>query len=250
MNRRAFLTAACAAALLPAGAFADDITLQLDAAAAYARPRRGVSLVVMHRGRIIFEDYPNGGGADTGWELASGTKSFTGVIAAALVKDGRLALDEPAAETLPEWRADARKRRITIHQLLSLESGIAAAGGIGRPPPYAEALNAAAEYDPGVHFEYGPAPFQIFGEIVRRKTGGDPVDYLTRRLFDPLDIAPTEWRRGGDGNSFMPQGAHFTARAWARFGEWVRGGGADLVDPQALAQCFVPSHANPGYGMS
>jgi CubicO group peptidase (beta-lactamase class C family) len=49
---------------------------------------------------------------------------------------------------------------------------------------------------------------------------------------------------------FMPQGAHFTARAWATFGEFVRAGGRGLVDAHALAQCFVPSHANPGYGMS
>jgi CubicO group peptidase (beta-lactamase class C family) len=49
---------------------------------------------------------------------------------------------------------------------------------------------------------------------------------------------------------FMPQGAQFTAHDWATFGEWVRTGGGDLVDREALAQCFVPRHANPGYGMS
>src|SRR5262249_8428009 len=101
----------------------------------------------------------------------------------------------------------------------------------------------------GTHFEYGPAPFQIFGEIMRRKTGGDPLAYLTRRILDPLGIAPTQWRRGQDGMPLMPQGAAFTARDWARFGEWVRTGG-DLVARDALAQCFVPSAANPGYGMS
>jgi CubicO group peptidase (beta-lactamase class C family) len=249
MNRRRFL-AASAAALVSSPAFADDVTLQLDAAAAYSRPRRGVSLLAMHRGRIIFEDYPNGGGADHGWELASGAKSFTGVMAAAAVKDRLLEIDEPAAETLREWRGDALKRRITIHHLLSLESGLSAGGAVGRPPPYAEAIETPAVYEPGTRFEYGPAPFQIFGEIMRRKTGGDPLNYLTRRIFDPLHIAPTDWRRGRDGMPFMPQGAHFTARDWARFGEWVRTGGGDLVNHAALAQCFAPSHANPGYGMS
>jgi CubicO group peptidase (beta-lactamase class C family) len=170
-------------------------------------------------------------------------------MAAAAVQDGILHLDEPAADTLPEWRGDAKKRRITIHHLLSLESGLRV-GEVGRAPLYAEAVASPAQYEPGTTFEYGPAPFQIFGEIMRRKINGDPLDYLSHRIFAPLDIAPTQWRRGGDGMPLMPQGASFTARDWARFGEFVRVGGRGLVDAQALAQCFSPSHANPGYGMS
>ncbi len=248
MNRRFLLAASTAFALAP-NAFGEDLALRFDEAAAYSRPRRGVSLLVMQRGRIVFEDYPNGGAPERGWELASGTKSFTGIMAAAAVKDRLLDLDEPAALTLSEWRSDPIKRRVTIHQLLSLESGLRA-GAIGRPPTYAGAIETPAEHDPGTTFEYGPAPFQIFGEIMRRKTGGDPLRYLTRRIFDPIGAAPLDWRRGADGMPLMPQGAQFTARAWARFGEWVRSGGGDLVDRAALAQCFAPSHANPGYGMS
>jgi CubicO group peptidase (beta-lactamase class C family) len=248
MNRRSLL-AAVGAALIAAPGFAQDINLDFTAAADYSRPRRGVSLLAMRRGRILHEDYPNGGAPNRGWELASGTKSFTGVMAAAAVKDRLLGLDEPAADTLPEWRGDPLKRRITIHHLLSLESGLRA-GAIGRPPTYANALDTPAQNEPGTSFAYGPAPFQIFGEIMRRKTGADPLNYLTRRIFDPLAIAPTDWRRGVDGMPFMAQGAHFTARDWATFGEWVRNGGGDLVDRAALAQCFAPSHANPGYGMS
>lgn len=246
MNRRTFLLAAAASAAA-APAFAGDSPYVQ--AAVYSTARRGVSLLVMQRGQVIFEDYPNGGAADRGWELASGTKSFTGIIAAAAVQDRLLTLDEPASETLSEWRSDAMKRRITIHQLLSLESGLQA-GTIGRPPTYADAINTPAEFEPGTHFAYGPAPFQIFGEIIRRKTNGDPVAYLQRRVLDHLHITPADWRRGADGMPFMPQGAHLTARNWATFGEWVRSGGGDLVDQHALAQCFVPSHANPGYGMS
>src|SRR5436190_23428943 len=100
MNRRTFL-AASAALALATPAFATAPTLNFDAAASYSRTRRGVSLLVMQRGRRLFEDYPNGGAADLGWELASGAKSFTGVMAAAAVKDRLLDLDEPAAETLP-----------------------------------------------------------------------------------------------------------------------------------------------------
>jgi len=245
MNRRSFLAAGAAACLAtPANAQLP----RLDAAAAYSAERRGMSLVVMQRGRVVFEDYPNGGGPDRGWELASGTKSFTGIMAAAAVQDGLLDWDERAADTLSEWRGDER-RRITIRHLLSLTSGVAG-GPIARPPTYADAISQPAETLPGERFAYGPTPFQIFGEIMRRKLSGDPLSYLQRRIFDPLDIAPTHWRRGADGNPHMPSGAGLAARDWARFGWFVLQGGEGRLDRGALAQCFLPSRANPGYGLS
>jgi len=245
MNRRAFLSTASAACLAgPAFAQSQDYA----AAAAYSAERRGVSLLVMRRGEVLFEDYPNGGGAERGWELASGTKSFTGVMAAAAVQDRLLSWDEPCAEALREWRGDER-RRITIRHLLSLTSGIEG-GPIARPPAYADAIAQTAGAAPGERFAYGPTPFQIFGEIICRKTNGDPLDYLTRRILAPLDITPTHWRRGSDGMPHMPSGAALTARDWARFGWFVLQGGEGRVDREALAQCFIGSRANPGYGLS
>jgi CubicO group peptidase (beta-lactamase class C family) len=247
MNRRTFLAtgAACAALASPAFARASDYA----EAAAYSAARRGVSLLVMRRGEVIFEDYPNEGGADRGWELASGTKSFTGVMCAAAIQDDLIASwDERAADTLSEWRNDDR-RHITIRHLLSLTSGITG-GPIARPPTYEDAIAQQAEAMPGERFAYGPTPFQIFGEIIRRKTNGDPLAYLQRRIFDPLDIEPQRWRRGADGMPHLPSGAALTARDWARFGWFVMQGGEGRVDRAALAECFEGSRANPGYGLS
>jgi CubicO group peptidase (beta-lactamase class C family) len=247
MNRRSFLAASAAACAVAPSAVAQ--ASDFAAAAAYSAERRGVSLLVMRRGEIVFEDYPNEGGAERGWELASGTKSFTGVMAAGAVLDGLFSSwDEPAADTLSEWRNDDR-RRITIRHLLSLTSGITG-GPIARPPTYADAIAQQGEAPPGARFAYGPTPFQIFGEIMRRKTNGDPLAYLHRRIFDPLEIQPARWRRGADGMPHLPSGAALTARDWARFGWFVMRGGEGRVDREALAQCFEGSGANPGYGLS
>lgn len=246
MNRRSFLLAS-AGACFAAPAVAQP-RFNFEAAAAYSAERRGVSLMVVQGGQIIYENYPGEGGAARGWELASGTKSFTGVMAAAAAQDRLMSWDEPAAETLREWRDDAR-RRITLRDLLSLTSGIGG-GPIARPPNYDDAVAARAEAAPGERFVYGPTPFQIFGEIMRRKTGGDPLAYLQRRIFDPLGIRPTHWRRGSDGNPHMPSGAGLTARDWARFGWFVLRDGEGRVDAAALAQCFNGTRANPGYGLS
>jgi CubicO group peptidase (beta-lactamase class C family) len=246
MHRRTFLAAGAASCFAaPAHAQQPDFS----AAGAYSSARSGVSLVVMRRGQVIFEDYPNGGGPMRGWELASGTKSFAGVMCAAALQDGLVSSwDEYCADTLREWRGDER-RRITLRHLLSLTSGVAG-GPIARPPTYADAVAQPAEVPPGERFAYGPTPFQIFGEIMRRKTGGDPLDYLSGRILSPLGIAPTRWRRGADGMPHMPSGAGLTARDWARFGWFLLQGGEGRVDRAALAECFIGSRANPGYGLS
>ncbi|MEZ5892925.1 MAG: serine hydrolase [Parvularculaceae bacterium] len=250
--RSVILVAALSLAALPAAA--DE-----RAAAAYNAEMGGVSMLVMRGGDIVFEDYPNRGGRGKAYELASGTKSFSGVIAAAAVKDGLLSLDEFAADTLTEWKSDPQKSKITIRHLLSLTSGVEG-GGLFRPPSYAEAIAKPMEHAPGSYFEYGPVNFQIFGEVMRRKLQnyeggryGDAIDYLQARILDPLDIHPAQWNENG-GYPTLPSGADLTAREWGRFGEFVRLGGKwkgkQLVDAATLAQNFSGSTVNAAYGLT
>lgn len=223
------------------------------AAAKYSAERRGVSLLVMQEGKILFETYPEPGGPEQGWELASGTKSFTGVMAGLAQADGLLDINEPAAKTLTEWQGDARNR-IAIRHLLTLTSGLDGAGEVARPPAYLDAIKAKAARDPGAKFVYGPTDFQCFGELLKRKLHAagrpeDPVAWLQTRLFDQLGVRPTDWKRGSDGNPFLPQGAHLTARDWARFGQWGLDGGKGM-DPKVHTALFESTTANPGYGLS
>jgi CubicO group peptidase (beta-lactamase class C family) len=229
-------------------------------AADYNARAGGVSMVVIEDGVVAFEDYPNGGGASKAWNLASGTKSFSCAIAAAAVQDGILSLDERAVDTLPEWRGDARKSRISIRQILSLTSGIRPTR-IGRAPPYAEAILAPSRDDPGTAFEYGPVNFQIFGEIMRRKLRSfdngryaDALAYLDARVLRPAGVSYAAWKRGGDGYPTLPQGAELTALEWAEFGEFVqrggRAGGEQVIDLETLGACFIGSAVNPGYGLT
>lgn len=228
-------------------------------AAKYNAEHRGISLVVMIGGKIVFEDYPNGVRADRTHELASGTKSFCGAIATAAIADGLIASwDEKVVETIPEWKDDPRRSQITLRQLLSLTSGIAG-GGIGRAPAYADAIANEASADPGKQFAYGPVPFQIFGEVMRRKLAGGEkkeavLDYLERRVLNPIGLTHGVWRKDKDGNPHLPSGASLAAREWVKFGELVRLGGKwegkELLPQKTLDECFVGSEVNPAYGLS
>jgi len=227
------------------------------AAAEYSASRRGISMLVMIDGKVVFEDYPPGGSAERAHELASGTKSFNGVIAAAAVQDGLFRLDDRVADTITEWKDDPRKQKITIRQLLTLTSGLQTGGEAGNVPSYAEAVAMPAVTPPGEQFKYGAVAFQVFGEIMRRKlaaSGENAVDYLKRRILDPIGVKVGAWRRGADGNPTMPSGAQLTAREWAKFGEFVRLGGTwegkEIVRKEFLEPCFAGTAANPAYGLT
>lgn len=233
-----------------------------EALAAYNAEHAGVSLVVLQRGEIVCEDYPNGGAVDAGWRLASGTKSFSGIIAAAAVQDGLLSLDERVSDTLPAWRDDPLLAEVTIAELLSLTSGADFPGfrRAGRIPTYDQAVQRAEGlHEPGRFFQYGSGPFQVFGAVMMAKLeaaglDADPEAYLQRRILDPIGIAPTEWVRRRGNLPHLPSGAAFTARDWAQFGQFVlqegRWQGDTLVDPGAFAQLFEGSEVNPAYGLT
>lgn len=253
MGMRLAAAAACATIALQSAPARADFT----AAAAYSAQTKGVSLLVLRHGKVVFEQYAQGVTPETFFELASGTKSFWGVAAAAAVQDKLLTLDEPVAGTIVEWRSDPAKARITVRQLLNLTSGLRTSRGIGRPPGYAAALDTPLADPPGQRFSYGAEPFQVFGEVLRRKLIArteTPVDYLRRRILDPIGLKVGRWRTGADGNPVMPSGAQLTAREWAKFGEFVRNGGRVgdrmIVDKATFDAMFVGTAANPAYGLT
>ncbi|MBK8303695.1 MAG: serine hydrolase [Chloracidobacterium sp.] len=225
-------------------------------AADYSQQNRGVSVLVMKGDKIVFEEYQNGRSADQPWILASGTKSFSGVMAAAAIDDKLIKdLDEKVADTITEWKSDLRKSKITIRQLLSLTSGIDA-GQIGRVPSYADATKSSATHEPGTHFEYGPAPFQIFGELMTRKLkpkNESVMAYLKRRILDPIGLSVGFWR-SVDGQPLLPQGASLTAREWVKFGQLLKNNGKwngkQIVSKKILDELSVGSKTNPAYGIT
>lgn len=231
-------------------------TERFRSAAELSRAAQGIAMLVMIDGKIVFEEYPNGGAATRATELASGTKSFSGVLALCAVEDQLLTLDENVADTLTDWRDDPLRRDITIRQILTLTSGIPGGKSLldgGKMPTYAEAAQLAAEAKPGEQFSYGPNPFQVFGAILQRKLAAKNetvMQYLERKILSPLGIKPGRWRKDADGKPHLPSGAALTARDWAKFGEAVRLDGKGILPPGKIVACFSGTKANPAYGLT
>lgn len=225
-------------------------------AADYSARHGGFSLLMMRDGQVVHEAYRGANGAPQGRELASGTKSFAGAMALVAEADGLLSLDEKVSKTITEWNADPAKKDITLRQLLTLTSGIEG-GEIGRAPTYKQSLETKVTAEAGKKFQYGPAPFQIFGEVMRRKLESrnqSPLDYLKERVFAPIGLEVENWRNDPDGNPLMPQGASLKAAEWAKFGELIRNGGAwegkQILPAESLAAALKGTEANPHYGLT
>jgi CubicO group peptidase (beta-lactamase class C family) len=222
------------------------------AAQEYSRKHHGLSLLVVQNGRTLLDDnaerfrYP----------IFSGTKAFWCLAALSAAQEGLLSLDEPASDTLTEWRGDPRRRAIRIRQLLDFTCGLESASHlhrINRPNRDREALKISQVASPGSAFIYGPGQLQAFDELLRRKLhGGSTTDYLERRVLRPLGIESAEYRRDRAGNPLLASGFDLTPEEWSRMGRLVLNGGRaglrTVASRDLFEQCFRGTTANPAFG--
>ena len=233
------------------------------------------AVIVLHDGTKVAERYAPGYHENTRFISWSMAKTITATMIGMLIADGRLQLDQPAP--VPAWQRPGDPRgEITLRQLLQMRSGlrhteagdpIYESGEVrmlfldGRDDMAAYAEAQPLEAEPGRHWEYSSNTTVILADIAARAltTSTDPVlrrravaDYLRSRLFEPavMTSALPEFDRSGTliGGSLI----HATARDWAKFGEFLRNGGAvkgaQLV-PRAWIQFMTtPNPRNPGYG--
>lgn len=227
---------------------------RLEMAASYSASKSGDALLVWQRDSLVLERDQNGYDAEMPHLLASGTKTFSGLMAWAAVADGLFTLDERVAATIPSWRDDPQTSTITVRQLLSLTSGLAP-GGPARSLSFDEALDQPLVHPPGEGFRYGPAAFQAFGAFLQRKLDGeDPARYLQRRILSPIGAEVAGWSRVDGTDPKLGGGARMTARDWLRVGRLILQDGqwnGSAVLPVGLRDTLATSTpAGPGYGLT
>lgn len=262
MDRRAFLLAAAAcsavsASSAPRARAQQQTSARFAEAARYSADHNGAAFIVVRHGVILAEDYP-GGSPTARWPIGKGTRAFAPLLAASLVSDRLMTLDEPVALTIGDWGAHPYKATISIRGLLSGASGVSFGRG---PRDLATAIAAEPTDPPGVRFHDDEAAYLVFVEIARRKLAGsprfdpDPARYLTTRTLLPIGCVPIGWSRDQSGAPRFDTGAAVSARGWAQAGELIRREGVwraqQLVDANALREALRGSFAESraGFGL-
>jgi CubicO group peptidase (beta-lactamase class C family) len=158
---------------------------------------------------------------DTVVWIASMTKAITSAAAMQLVEQGRLSLDAPAAEVLPElaqvqvlegWneasepQLRAPRRPITLRHLLTHTAGFGydiwnndlvryqELHGIPNVISCANlALTTPLLFDPGERWDYG-INIDFAGKMVEATSGQQLGEYLRQHLFEPLGMSSTSFK--------------------------------------------------------
>ncbi len=183
---------------------------------------------LLHTGAIGFADLAGKipAAADTGFRIASMTKSFTAMAVMKLRDAGRLALDDDVEKHLPEFRAiklpTADSPKITLRHLLAMAAGFPEDNPWGdrqlgiTDAQFAEFLQRGISFSttPGVAFEYSNLGFALLGRVVSRVAGVPYQRYITREILQPLGLKATRWEFADVPPGKLALGYRWENNAW------------------------------------
>lgn len=241
-----------------------EAVMRYQAGADYSVTRGGLAVFILQHDQVVFEDYQNGYDGEAPVHLYSGTKSFSGVLAGALLSRGQMSLTEKAVDYLPEFIGDSEKEAITLDHLLHFTSGLAddsrslTLDGLyveqKVEDKYAYALTLPSDSAPGSRYVYTSTHLMVFGEVMTRKLGESPLEWLDRELFAPLTFRYSGWIQDPAGNPMLPYGCWTTPNEWAKLGVMLKNQGmwqgTALLTPGIVKTLFNGSEAMPGYGLT
>lgn len=203
--------------------------------------RRGVrtdSVVIIHRGAIIYERYARSWTAEQPHYAWSVTKSIMNVLTGIAVGRGYLSIDDSICMWMPFLPMDhcAIKVRNTLEFSTGLDwretyedasnqesSVLAMLYGEGR----ADAARFVASHPfrdaPGTTYMYSSGDTNILSRAVERAytAAGEDSDYPWRRLFEPLGITSATLERDATGTPVGSSWWYATPKDMARFGYFL-----------------------------
>ena len=225
-------------------------------------------LVILHRGRVVFEHYGNGMTPGTPHILMSVSKSLLGLLAGVLVGRKELDPDRPVTEVIPEVAGTAY-RGATVRHLLDMRARIAfdedylatsgpmdayrkATGwkpaGLGESPLDLRTFYQTLTARSGMHggpVHYVSPNTDLLGWVIERATGRRYADLMSELIWQPLGAERSAYITVDRlGAPRCAGGFCATARDLARVGQLIVQGGARgsvQIIPEAWIEDIVRS---------
>lgn len=161
----------------------------------------GAAVAVVQDGQVLHTaGYGDSHGAQTSAEtpmaIGSVSKQMTAFALLQLVDDGRVDLDDPVTEHLPEFTlADERLGDITIRHLLSHTSGLPNPVIVAPASDLSEGVQRLQDWqldaDPGQQYAYSSMNYHVAARLIETVTEVPFATYLEENLFHPLGMDDT-----------------------------------------------------------
>jgi CubicO group peptidase (beta-lactamase class C family) len=165
----------------------------------------GISLAVVQDGKVIYAKgygYANlehevAAKPETVYQLASVSKQFTAAGVMLLVEDGKIELDESIKTYLTD--APESWQNITVRQLLNHTAGLGdypyETFDFRQPKTEDEILNYIYQselmFEPESRFSYSNFGYITLSILISKVSGQSFGDFMTERIFAPLDMSAT-----------------------------------------------------------
>ncbi len=231
----------------------------------FAEEQNSVALLVMHRDRLVLEQYWQGHQASDPVNSMSMVKTLLALLIGVAIDEGHIgSIQDPIGTYLPEW-ADDPRGDITLADLLYMQSGLRNDNRTdtlrsdlvqlyGGSDTQKLVLKIPLEGNPGEAFDYSNFNSQLLSLVLERATGESFGDYLSSRLWQPLGA--------GDGFLWLdrPRGSakpfccfFATAPDWVRLGQMLLHGGKvgdrQIIPKSWLEQMLEESPLEPTFGL-
>jgi D-alanyl-D-alanine carboxypeptidase len=217
----------------------------------------------------------------TRFRIGSMNKMFTAVATLQLVEAGKLKLDDPIGQYLPDYPNKEVAAKVTVRHLLTHTGGT---GDIFGPEFEEHRLQLREHHDylklygrrgltqePGARFEYSNYGFVLLGALIEQVTGGSYDDYVGDHVFrragmrftgslpESVDVPDRAvgYLRASPGSDWVPNtdtlpwrgtaagGGYSTVGDLLRFAQALRSG--RLISEATLAEATRPKQQY-GYG--
>jgi CubicO group peptidase (beta-lactamase class C family) len=234
------------------------------------------ALLIEHDGALVFERYFSGSderwgepiptrvlGPDSLHDLRSVSKSVTSaLLGIALAGDFSEAVARTVAHYLPDLEFEAGAREITLHQVLTMTTGLQwnemtvpytdprndeiLLYSAGDPALYV--MTRPIEHEPGSTWYYSGGSTQVLASVISELTGKRLDEFARERLFEPLGITEFEWLGPGGWTPDNPaamSGLRLRARDLAKIGSLYLHGGRwreQQVVPKAWVDRSMARH--------
>ncbi len=191
--------------------------------------------VVVHDGKVVYEDYRQGYDETTQATSWSVAKSFTSALVGIAVEEGDIdSVDDPVVEYVPELEGSGYAD-VTVYDLLTMSSGVSFEENYDDPTSDIYMLFIDAYTDdhtmveqmaeieqvspPGTRQAYLSSDTVVLGLVVREATGQRLSDYAEEKLWKPAGMEEDAfWSTDSAGTEIAMCCLNAQVRDYARFG--------------------------------